>query len=114
MIGNEHVSSEPITIAESKEILANRKKGSKVELGYEQKIAAELAENIVKISTEKAKKMKAELIDLGLPEKVAVSVVDVMPVNETQLKNTLVIGKKTFDDSEIKAIMDIVAKYSSK
>jgi DNA-directed RNA polymerase subunit F len=112
MIGKGHTDSKPVSITEALEILEERKKSG--ELGYEQQLAYDHAKKFAKLTPEKAKKLGEELAELGLSRKGVVKIVDVLPINELQLKNVLVIEKKTIEEQTIKKILDILEKYRGK
>lgn len=112
MIGKASTDKRVVSLPETLDILEERKKGG--ELGYEQELAYEHAKKFSAISIEKAKKLKGELTDLGLSEKTAVKVVDVMPINEAQLRNVLIIEKKTVEEEMVKKILELVNQYRNK
>ncbi|MDE1827837.1 MAG: hypothetical protein KGH54_03235 [Candidatus Micrarchaeota archaeon] len=109
MIGKDHISGNPVTVAESLDILEERKKAG--ELGYEQQIAYDHAKKFASMDLDKAKKFAADLEDVGISKKAIIKVIDVMPANEVQLKNVLLIEKKTFEADVIKKVLEVVAKY---
>ena len=101
--------------AEVYEILEGRKKES--DLGYEQKLAFEYLENVkkvIKLDKEKAEKMRRELEDLGLSEKSAVKITDVMPLGMDQLKLILVLEKKAVEEDTAKKAFEVVEKFRGK
>ena len=105
MIGKEVEESRPVTLLEALDILEERKKGE--DFGYEQQVTYEYGEVLkksVKMSKDKAVKMKKELEGLGLGEKTAVKIVDIMPINEMQLKQVLLIEKKTLEEDIAKTM----------
>lgn len=113
MIGKNHISGQPVTVSEAFDILEERKKAG--ELGYEQQISDEHAKKFKSISTEKAKKMQEDLTEIGeLSKKAVIKIIDVMPANDVQLINTLLIEKKTFEEETRKKILEIVNKYKGK
>ncbi len=112
MIGKSDESSKAVPVATALYLLENRKKLG--ELGYEQQVAEEHAKKVAYLSKDKAEKMVAEITALGVPEKVAVKVVDIMPINEVQLRQDLVIAKKPIEDETIKSIMSILGANRGK
>ncbi len=109
MIGKNEDESSVVSTPVALDILEKRKKDG--ELGYEQQLAYDHASKIHMPSKADAEKMQKELVEEGLSARGAVKVVDVMPINETQLKQVLVIEKKTYEDDTIKKVMAIVNKY---
>ena len=109
MIGKEDVSGKPVSTSEALEILEERKKGG--ELGYEQQLAYDHAKKFATISVDKTKKMRDELSELEISDKTIMKIIDVMPVNEVQLKNTLLIEKRSIEEERVKKIFEVVNKY---
>lgn len=99
----------PVTISEAYDILDKRKKEG--ELTYIAKQTYEYLGKFKKLSTEKAQKMKKELMDLGLSAATATKIVDILPVNIDQLKQVLIMEKRPIDESQVNAIMEVVEKY---
>lgn len=113
MIGKNHISGEPVSVAQAFDILEERKKAG--ELGYEQQISDDHAKKFKSLDSEKAKKMQAELAEIGeISKKAVIKIIDIMPANDVQLINTLLIEKKTFEEPTRKRILEIVAKYRGK
>ncbi|MGI0141645.1 MAG: RNA polymerase Rpb4 family protein [Candidatus Micrarchaeales archaeon] len=112
MIGKEHISGNPVTVAESLETLEERKKAG--ELGYEQQIAYDHAKKFASMSADKARKFTEDLSETGISKKAMIKVIDVMPQNEVQLRNVLLIEKKTIEADVIKSVLDVIAKYKGK
>ncbi|MFP3215389.1 MAG: RNA polymerase Rpb4 family protein [Candidatus Micrarchaeota archaeon] len=109
MIGKEQSEPEPISVVEALEILEERKKEG--ELGYEQQLAYEHAKKFAKLSKEDAEKLEKELIELGLGKRLAKKIIDIMPMNDLQLKQVLIFEKRSFDDSVIASIIEKINKY---
>lgn len=113
MIGKNHISGEPVTVSAAFDILEERKAAG--ELGYEQQISDEHAKKFKSIEVAKAKKMQEELTEIGeLSKKAVIKIIDIMPGNDVQLLNTLLIEKKTFEEATRKKILEIVVKYKGK
>ncbi len=109
MIGKNEEESRVVSTPVALDILEKRKKDG--ELGYEQQLADEHASKLHLPTKANAEKMQEELKEHGLSAKGAVKVIDVMPLNETQLKQVLVIEKKNIEEETIKKVMEIVNKY---
>ncbi|HVA82677.1 MAG TPA: hypothetical protein VNF06_00765 [Candidatus Aquilonibacter sp.] len=113
MIGKNHISGEPVSVAQAYDILEERKKAG--ELGYEQQISEEHSKKFKSMDSEKAAKMQKELSDIDeISKKEIIKIIDIMPANDVQLINTLLIEKKTFEEPTRKKILEIVAKYKGK
>jgi DNA-directed RNA polymerase subunit F len=112
MIGSNKENSKYITVPVALSLLESRKKDG--ELGYEQQLAYEHASKSTSLSKDKSEKMLAKLVEINMPEKLAVKVIDIMPLNELQLKQVLVIGKRPIEEDMIKKIMEIVNSYRGK
>ncbi|MEM0086909.1 MAG: hypothetical protein QW774_02675 [Candidatus Micrarchaeaceae archaeon] len=109
MIGKERSEASIATIYDAYEILDKKKKDG--ELGYEQQLAYDHIGKIKKLSKEKAEKLANELEEAGLSKKAIAKIVEIMPINELQLKQVLIIERKTFAEEEIKKMLDTIAKY---
>ena len=109
MIGKNEDESRVISTPVALDILEKRKKDG--ELGYEQQLAYDHASKIHLPSKADAEKMQKEIQEEGISAKCAAKVIDVMPINETQLKQVLVIEKKNIEEDTVKKIMAIVNKY---
>ncbi len=109
MIGKENGNARPISIAEVLEVLEQRKKGG--ELGYEQELVYDYAKKFSKLSASEAAKMVKELDNLGLREKTIFKVIEVMPVDVSQLKLVLVLERRAFEEQEIAKVMAVVDSY---
>lgn len=112
MIGKEASEKRPVPFTEALKILEERKEDE--ELGYEQKLAYEHITKFKSIGPEAAKKAMAELAKLGLSEHTAVKIVDIMPIDIAQLKHILVKEKKSFEEEDIKKMMEVVDSHRGK
>ncbi len=112
MIGKGTSEKRLISIPEALNILEERKKDG--ELGYEQELAYEYAKKLSKMDVKDSIKMKMELEDLGFTEKAAIKMIDIMPLDVMQLKQTLIIEKKTFADDILEKAMEIIEKHRGK
>ncbi len=107
------LDSNPVTMAEAKKILEERKKEGG-ELAYEQKQAYEHLQAVVKLSPEKAKEMVNELKNLGLNQATSVKITDILPITVEQLKQILTMENRPFEEEQINEIIKIVDKYRGK
>ena len=114
MIGKEVEKSSVAAVPEALEIMEERQKDGA--LAYEQQLAYDHAKSALsaKLSKEKLKAFKEELKEAGLDERMAVKVIDIMPINEDQLKNVLLMFKKEVNDAMLKKVMQAVEKYRAK
>jgi len=101
-----------VPFTEALKILEERKEDE--ELGYEQKLAYEHIAKFKAIGPEAAKKAMAELLKLGVSERAAVKMVDIMPIDILQLKHILVKEKKSFEEDDIKKMMEVVDSHRGK
>ncbi|MGB9732471.1 MAG: RNA polymerase Rpb4 family protein [Candidatus Micrarchaeia archaeon] len=109
MIGKSQSEPEPISAIEALEVLEERKKEG--ELGYEQQLAYEHAKKFARLSKEKAEKLEKELIELGIGKKLAKKIIDIMPLNDMQLKQVVIFEKRSFDDQTISKILEVLNSY---
>lgn len=109
MIGKNQSGPEPVSAVEALEILEARKKEG--ELGYEQELAYEHAKKFAKIGKEKAEKLEKELVELGIGARLAKKIIDIMPINDLQLKQIIIFEKRSFDDQTIARILEVINNY---
>jgi DNA-directed RNA polymerase subunit F len=112
MIGKEASEKRPMPFTEALKILEKRK--GEEEFGYEQKLAYEHIVKFKAVGPEAAKKAMAELAELGVSERAAVKIIDIMPIDIAQLKYILVKEKKSFEEDDIKRIMEVVDSHRGK
>lgn len=112
MIGKGKSDTKMATLPEVLEILEERKKDG--ELGYEQALTHEYAKKFSKLEAAQARKMLKELLELGLGEKSAIKVIEIMPADLVQLKQVLVIEKKSLEDETVTKVFEVVNSYRGK
>ncbi len=112
MLGKNQGSKKAVSSAEALEILEGRKGAG--ELGYEQKLAYDHIKKFVPLDSESAKKMIKELQEYGVSETTAIKITDTMPIELTQLKHILTREKKTFEEDEVKKMMEVVQSHRGK
>lgn len=112
MIGKDASEKKSVTMSEAASVLEERKKDG--ELGYEQKLAFDHVKKFAKLSSSEAKKMKEEIVDTGLSDATATKVVDIMPVDITQLRQVLIFEKKQLEEELVSSIMKIVEGHRGK
>ena len=108
MIG-EKMEEKPITLAEMKEILSERKKGR--ELTYEQDLALQYAKRFAKLSKAQAEKLAEELSkNAKLDSFTIAKIVDILPKNKETLE--LLLSKNiSLEASETEEILNASKKY---
>jgi DNA-directed RNA polymerase subunit F len=112
MVGRNGKIGKVATLPEALEILEKREKEG--EIGYEQQLALEYAKKFTKLEPEKAAKMKKELEALGISEKIAVSITNIIPVDLMQLKQILANEKKELPPEVAEKAMAVVESYKPK
>lgn len=110
MIGKEAKNQKEVTVQEVREKLEQRKEDLEEdeELGYEQKMTLQYAQEFGKQSVERAEKAVEEIEDLGVEENLAVKLVNLMPFHKDQIN--LVFEKERFDvdEDQINKILKII------
>ncbi|MGC8662516.1 MAG: RNA polymerase Rpb4 family protein [Candidatus Micrarchaeia archaeon] len=109
MIGKSQSEPEPISAVEALEVLNERKKEG--ELGFEQQRAYEDAKKFARLNKEKAEKLEKELTELGLSTKLAKKLIDIMPLNDMQLKQALIFDKRSFDEQTVAKVLERINAY---
>ncbi len=112
MIGRGKTDTRIATLPEVLEILEERKKEG--DTGYEQQLTDEYAKKFTKLSAADAKKIMKELAELGLGEKSASKVVEIMPADLIMLKQVLIIEKKPLEEDAVTKVLEVVKSYAGK
>jgi DNA-directed RNA polymerase subunit F len=112
MIGKTTGEGKLTSISEVQEILEDRQKDG--DLGYEQTLAFDYAKKFNKLTKGESKKMQKELEELGLSEKLALKVVEIMPMDASQMKLILAMDKSRLPTEEetVTKLMAVVKSYS--
>lgn len=112
MIGKEMIKEEFIALPIVKKIL---KKRSEEEMIYEQKIALEHADKFSRLKQTDVEQLFKELKELGLRvnDDVLVKVIDILPVDETDVKAILLKSGTQLKKEQSQKILDVVAKYKA-
>ncbi len=113
MIGKGKSNSRLATMPEVLETLEERKAAGG-EQGYEQELSLEYAKKFSKLDVKEAKKMKDELTELGISEKTATKLIEIMPLELIQLRQALIIEKKPVEDETVTKIFEVINKYRGK
>ncbi len=104
------LSSEPITAAESLDILKKRKKEG--ELGYEQEITIDVLKKTVKLALKDSKKLKEELEGLVfLKPWMIAKIVDIVPATEEEVRAVFDKYRTGLKKQEFQKIAEIASKY---
>ncbi len=113
MAGKKRSDTRLASVPEVLNILEDRKKDS--EFGYEQTLAYEYATKFSQVKESDAKKMVKELEELGLEEKLALKMVEIMPDNASLVKLVLAMDKnrQPTDDDTVGKILGVVKSYSN-
>jgi len=106
----EVLSEKMITIAEVKKILEDSMK--KGELNSIQLITLEYARLFTKIKEDGIEEVRKFLIETkGLPEEVAIQIMNIMPKSIEELRTILATVSKTFTTEELTEIINELDKY---
>jgi len=102
-------SSEPLSLAEVKEILKKREKDG--ELAYEQAQSLENADRFSTATPAKVKKLVSEITkNAKVPVETAIKITDIMPQQASTLKAILIKDKVELSDEEIEAVISLLKK----
>ncbi len=110
MIGKKLNNTEPVSLAEVKEMIEIRKKEG--ELGYEQNLTLDYCKKFAKISSDDAKALMNELLqNEKITRRQAVELIDVLPKNIEELR--LIFTKEHFimTDEELQNVLGVINKY---
>ena len=110
MIGKKLINSEPISLAEAKELIEVRKKEG--ELSYEQNLTLEYTKKFSKLSADDARALVNELLQIEKLTRVqAIELIDLFPKNLDELR--LIFTKEHFvmSDEDLQKILGVLDKY---
>ena len=110
MIGRKALSEKPITMGEVAEVV---KKMDSEAMIYEQKLALDHLQKFAKKKTKDTKKIVEDVLALNEKFKPqhAVKVADLLPQDEGDVKAIFAKERFTLSKEEIKALLEVVAKY---
>ncbi|MGF7117260.1 RNA polymerase Rpb4 family protein [Methanobacterium oryzae] len=108
MIGKKVIDTDPITIAEVKEMLEGIQEH--YELTYEQNLALDHVTKFSKLDTESAKKMVEELEEL-IKKTQAIKIADIMPEDMADLRLIFAKERGSIKKEDMEKILEIVNKY---
>jgi DNA-directed RNA polymerase subunit F len=106
MIGKKILGERYITVSEAADIMYQRAQIG--ELSYEQGCALDYLQKFAKLDKEEAKKLVEELVSLGVDEKTAVKIADILPEDLDDLK-AIYYKRDLPENSE--EILEVVRKY---
>ncbi len=109
MIGKGKLETRIATMPEVLEILEERRKAG--EIGYEQEVTQEYSKKFSQLSVSEAKKLVTQVTALGISEKTASKIAELMPTEQIQVKHVLVLERKVFEDETVNKIVEIVKSY---
>jgi DNA-directed RNA polymerase subunit F len=109
MIGEKLISQKPVSLADVKQLLADRKKDK--DLSYEQDITLKYAKRFGKISLANAEKLEGELKGIeGLNPETITKVIDILPDKKEKLQ--LLIPKDVvLNEEAMQKMLDLCRKY---
>ncbi len=112
MTGKKRLDARRASMPEVLSILEERQKSG--DLGYEQQLVLEHATKFAKMKESDVKKMVKELGELGLEERLALKVVEIMPTEPNLMKLILAMDKnrQPADDEAVGKMLEVVKNYS--
>ncbi len=113
MIGKKSITAEPVSLAEAKELIEQRKNDG--ELSYEQNLTLEYTKKFAKQSADDARALMNELAQMpNITRRHAVELVDIFPKNLDELR--LIFSKEhfTLTDEQLQGVLAVLDKYRNK
>jgi DNA-directed RNA polymerase subunit F len=117
-IFKETVETEPLTVSEAKELLADveaeRALDEDRELRFELSRAIEHANRFAVLDPEESREFVDELLELDVldDEEVAYKIVDLLPRTRTELRAVFANERYALSGDELDEILNVVAKYA--
>jgi DNA-directed RNA polymerase subunit F len=110
MIGRKAIEEKPITMGEVADVVSKMDPETMI---YEQKLALDHLQKFAKVKGKDTKKLVEEILKLNEKFKLqhAVKVADLLPVDTGDVKAIFAKERFTLSKEEIKALLDLVAKY---
>jgi DNA-directed RNA polymerase subunit F len=108
MIGKKVIETEPITIAEAKEML--EESSESYDPTYEQNLAIDHVTKFSKLDVETAQKLVNELQEI-IKKTQAIKIADVMPVDLADLRLMFAKERGSHKKEELEEILKIINKY---
>ncbi len=101
------LSEKPLSLPEVKEILDSLR--SDEELTYIESRVLQFADSLKLLDPESARKLKEELVNLGVDEKIAIKIVEILPRNKDDLR--AIFYTYNLDDELAQKILETVKAY---
>ena len=109
MIGERFINQKPVSLAEVKQLLADRKKEK--DLTYEQDITLKFAKKFSKLNLTNAKKLQAELEKIeGLDPETVTKITDILPERKEKLQ-LLIVKETVLNEVDLQKILSLCKKY---
>ncbi len=102
------ISEKNVSLREALSLLEKRKKDG--ELGYEQQNTLDYLQEFAALNEKDSNALEKELCGLGLTEEQAISITNIMPKKEEEVRAVLA-GNKTITLELVKNILKTVKKY---
>lgn len=110
MIGDEINEENPITFAETLEILEEKKKDE--ELEFEQRLAYDFVQKFSQLSAEKTKELIEELLDIPkVRNHQAVILANNMPETKEDIRLIFAKERTSLREETVEEILEIIEKY---
>jgi len=116
-IFKDKVEEEYLTVAETKELLADieaeRALDEEREMRYELARAIEHVNRFAELDPEESRELVAELEELEhVDEPIAYKIADLLPRNRDELRAVYAKERYTLSGDELDEVLDVVAKYA--
>ncbi len=108
MIGKKVIETDPITVAEAKEML--EKSSETYDPTYEQNLAMDHVTKFSKLDVETSQKLVSELEEI-IKKTQAIKIADVMPLDLADLRLMFAKERGSHKKEELEQILEIVNKY---
>ncbi|MDP1551666.1 MAG: RNA polymerase Rpb4 family protein [Methanobacteriaceae archaeon] len=108
MIGKKVLETDPISVAEVKEILENFAEDH--ELNYEQNLTLDHVIKFSKLEVEESNKLIGELEEV-VKKKYAIKITDMLPQDLADLRLLFAKERVPIKNEDLKKILEIVEKY---
>ncbi|MBE2900093.1 DNA-directed RNA polymerase subunit F [Methanothermobacter thermautotrophicus] len=110
MIGKKVLESEPVSMAEVKEIL--EKFGEDHELTYEQNLVLDHVTRFSRLDPERSRELVEELMDIpNIKRRHAVKIADIMPVDISDLRLIFAKERVPIKANDLPGILEVIDKY---
>lgn len=100
----EEISKRRVSISETLDLLEERKKVGA--LSYEQQMSYEYCKKFLKLPYAKAKEVIDKIVEVGIPEEMAINIVEIFPDHKSTLEAIMIRHEKDVDK-----VMSILEDY---